>query len=219
LFNADYNHALNIGPLSDRMAPWRRLPNPFSSVPGQILYRRPSDGGLLASLLYPQAEQGISDVSVNLSGPGGIYEFTGRYGGRLVDLHYSTLPTYTARVWGYWGDYGPLEGAWIVVACGRSGASFQFISAPYVVGSDPYYEATCNSALDLNSLTYPDGTSHLFVGFDPYLSTDAIHMSCVEGADNTSFPSGGTRSDIGGSVYVPGRMIRVGTVADDGTAT
>lgn len=219
LFNSSYNHALNMGPLNDRMAPWLRIPTWSSSVPGAIAYRRPSDGGLLASMFYPQAEPGIADLSIGTFGAYGIYEWTGRRGVRLVDFHFSTLPTYRARVWGYWGDYGSLDGTWAIAVCGRSGVTYQYVTAPYTVGADPYYEATCDSTLDLNSLTYPDGTSHIYVGFDPYLDVGSIHMSCIEGEDNVSFPSCGTRSDIGGSVYVPGRMIRVGTVADDGAAT
>lgn len=213
--------ALNAGPIGNRMAAWLRAsPGVFAIGTGAIMYRRPSDGGLLASLFYEQENPLAPDMSGGSFGYAGGYEFGGGENARLVDMHFETLPTYRARVWGYGPDATPFEGSWGVLAMGRYGlATPQYIAAPYTVAGAPPYEATCDSTLDLNSLTYPDGTSHLYVGFDPLIDLASVHLSCIEGADNVSFPACGTRSDVGGSIYVPGRMIRVGTVADDGTAT
>lgn len=214
--------ALNAGPLGNRMAAWLRAsPGAFGLGNGAIMYRRPSDGGLLASLFYEQENPLAPNLAGGSFGYAGGYEFGGGENVRLVDLHFGTLPTYRARVWGYAPDSTPFDGGWGVLSLGRYGAaaSWQYVAAPYTVAGGPPYEATCDSTLDLNSLTYPAGTSHLYVGFDPVLAFSSIHLSCIEGPDNLSFPAAGTRSDLGGSVYIPGRMIRVGTVADDGTAT
>lgn len=214
--------ALNAGPLGNRMAAWLRAsPGAFGLGNGAIMFRRPSDGALLASLFYEQENPLAPDLAGGSFGYAGGYEFGGGENARLVDLHFGTLPTYRARVWGYAPDANPVDGGWGVLSLGRYGAaaSWQYVAAPYTVAGGSPYEATCDSILDLNTLTYPAGTSHLYVGFAPVLDLASIHLSCIEGPDNVTFPAAGTRSDLGGSVYIPGRMIRVGTVADDGTAT
>jgi hypothetical protein len=139
----------------------------------------------------------------------------------MVDFHRETLPTFRCRAWGpgYGSDPGPLTAQWLINCVGVYGLTQITVDADWDVTLSPTFLTTLDTTLDMNSVSFPAGTAFAYLDFDPYLAYNQIYMSIIEGAENVSFPTCGTRSDLGGSVYLPGRMLKIGTVADDGTAT
>ena len=144
------------------------------------------------------------------------YWYTTQY---IITWHHANRPTLRILGWSKESlPYGTPEGTWSLIHFGIYGVQYEDINFSATVAATglDWRLLSFDDSLDFNAHPPPDGTTCTKVYCAIYGEEG---VSVLEGPEAVAFADGGTRSGLGGSVYIPGRVMKIGNITDAGVAT